>query len=59
MKFKMTITMESDIAMSPREWEQVKGYLEDNGYEEVSLQDAEVLPTYQERIACQSQDELK
>lgn len=59
MKFKMTITMKSDIAMSRREWEQVKEYLEDNGYEEVSLQDAEVSPTFQEREACQSQDEPK
>lgn len=43
IRFRQTITIESPIAMTPREWEQIREYLEDNGYENVTLADAEVI----------------
>jgi len=42
IKYRHTITLESEIAISPREWEQLRELLEDIGYENVTLSNATI-----------------
>ena len=43
MIYRQTITIESPMALSPREWEQIRDYLQDLGFVNVELVKAEAI----------------